>query len=177
MDPFRIQLYERLGSRRANLFGIRPAERLSRLDKSSQVSGCRSCPHPSQRLDCFHAKIVGALRQNVSFGQAQELRRRCGVAAHSDLVERQRQNHGIDFFEQIREELTTFGRSGDGELAYDCVVKSAPAVTQPLRQKIVQTFLTVDQNADGRKYLENVKSERFVGMNDKDYDIIREVTN
>ena len=45
----------------------------------------------------------------------------------------------------------------------------------PLRAKIAETFLTVDQNPDGRKYLENVKSERFVKMTDADYDLIREV--
>jgi phosphonate transport system substrate-binding protein len=46
---------------------------------------------------------------------------------------------------------------------------------EPLRQKIAETFLSVDQNPDGRKYLDNVKSERFVKMADTDYDIIREV--
>ena len=43
------------------------------------------------------------------------------------------------------------------------------------RRSIAETFLTVDQNPDGRKYLENVKSERFVKMTDADYDLIREV--
>ena len=44
-----------------------------------------------------------------------------------------------------------------------------------LREKIQQTFVTLDQNDVGRKYLENVGSEKFVVMKDSDYDIIREV--
>ncbi len=46
---------------------------------------------------------------------------------------------------------------------------------EPLRAKIAETFLGVDQNPDGRRYLDNVKSERFVRMTDADYDLIREV--
>ena len=49
------------------------------------------------------------------------------------------------------------------------------ALCEPLRQKVVETFLTVDQQPDGRRYLDNVKSERFVKMVDADYDIIRQV--
>jgi phosphonate transport system substrate-binding protein len=43
-----------------------------------------------------------------------------------------------------------------------------------LKKKIADTFLTVDQTEDGRKYLANVKSEKVVVMTDKDYDIVRE---
>jgi phosphonate transport system substrate-binding protein len=49
------------------------------------------------------------------------------------------------------------------------------ALCEPLRTKIAETFLAVDRNPDGRKYLDNVKSERFVKMTDADYDLIREV--
>ena len=47
---------------------------------------------------------------------------------------------------------------------------------QELRDKVAQTFLTVDQTPDGKKYLENVKSLKVVKMTDKDYDIVRDVT-
>ena len=43
-----------------------------------------------------------------------------------------------------------------------------------LKKKIADTFLTVDQTEDGKKYLANVKSEKVVRMTDKDYDIVRE---
>ncbi len=43
-----------------------------------------------------------------------------------------------------------------------------------LKEKIIQTFLTLDGNPDGKKYLENVESEKFVKMTDADYNIIRE---
>ena len=43
----------------------------------------------------------------------------------------------------------------------------------PLKEKIAQTFLTLDQTPEGKAYLENVDSEKFVKMTDKDYDIIR----
>jgi phosphonate transport system substrate-binding protein len=43
-----------------------------------------------------------------------------------------------------------------------------------LREKIQQTFVTLDQSEVGRKYLENVGSEKFVVMKDSDYDVIRE---
>jgi phosphonate transport system substrate-binding protein len=46
---------------------------------------------------------------------------------------------------------------------------------EPLKAKIAETFLSVDQNPDGRKYLENIRSERIVKMTDADYDLIREV--
>lgn len=46
---------------------------------------------------------------------------------------------------------------------------------EPLRARIAETFLSVDQNPDGKRYLENIKSERFVRMTDADYDLIREV--
>ena len=45
----------------------------------------------------------------------------------------------------------------------------------PLKQKIADTFLGVDQTEDGRKYLDNVRSERVVRMTDADYDVIRSV--
>jgi len=47
---------------------------------------------------------------------------------------------------------------------------------EPLKQKIAETYLTVDQNPDGKKYLDNVKSDRVVKMTDADYDIVRNVT-
>jgi phosphonate transport system substrate-binding protein len=47
----------------------------------------------------------------------------------------------------------------------------------PLKQKIAQTFLTVDQTPDGKKYLENVTSDRIVKMVDGDYDIVRSVVS
>jgi len=47
---------------------------------------------------------------------------------------------------------------------------------EDLKKKIADTFLTVDQTEDGRKYLANVKSEKVVRMTDKDYDIVREAT-
>ncbi len=45
-----------------------------------------------------------------------------------------------------------------------------------LKAKIANTFLQVDQNDDGKKYLANVKSEKVVKMVDADYNIIRDVT-
>jgi len=45
-----------------------------------------------------------------------------------------------------------------------------------LKKKIADTFLLVDQNEDGKKYLANVKSEKVVKMVDADYNIIRDVT-
>ena len=47
---------------------------------------------------------------------------------------------------------------------------------EDLRKKIADTFFSVDQNEDGKKYLANVKSEKIVKMTDKDYDIVREAT-
>lgn len=44
-----------------------------------------------------------------------------------------------------------------------------------LKAKIANTFLTVDQNEDGKKYLANVKSEKFVKMTDADYNVVRDV--
>jgi phosphonate transport system substrate-binding protein len=43
-----------------------------------------------------------------------------------------------------------------------------------LKKKIADTFLQVDQNEDGRKYLANVKSEKVVKMVDADYNIVRD---
>jgi phosphonate transport system substrate-binding protein len=45
-----------------------------------------------------------------------------------------------------------------------------------LKKKIADTFLLVDQNEEGKKYLANVKSEKVVKMVDADYDIVREAT-
>ena len=50
------------------------------------------------------------------------------------------------------------------------------AICEDLRKKIADTFLTVDQTPEGRKYLENVKSLKVVKMVDADYNIVREVT-
>jgi phosphonate transport system substrate-binding protein len=44
----------------------------------------------------------------------------------------------------------------------------------PLKEQIAKTFLTLDTTPEGKKYLENVESEKFVKMTDADYDIIRE---
>jgi len=43
-----------------------------------------------------------------------------------------------------------------------------------VKQKISETFLTLDSTPEGKKFLENVDSEKFVTMKDADYDIIRE---
>jgi phosphonate transport system substrate-binding protein len=48
------------------------------------------------------------------------------------------------------------------------------ALCDDLKAKIAQTFLDLDKNADGKKYLENVDSEKFVVMKDSDYNVIRE---
>ena len=43
-----------------------------------------------------------------------------------------------------------------------------------LKDKIAQTFWTLEKTPEGKKYLENVDSEKFVKMTDADYNIIRE---
>jgi len=43
-----------------------------------------------------------------------------------------------------------------------------------LKAKISNTFLTLDSTPEGRKFLDNVDSEKFVKMDDSAYDIIRE---
>lgn len=43
-----------------------------------------------------------------------------------------------------------------------------------VKAQIAQTFLTLDQTAEGKKYLDNVDSDRFVEMKDSNYDVIRE---
>jgi len=43
-----------------------------------------------------------------------------------------------------------------------------------LKQQIQQTFLTLDQTADGKKYLDNVDADRMVEQKDSAYDVIRE---
>ena len=43
-----------------------------------------------------------------------------------------------------------------------------------LKKQIQQTFTTLDQTPEGKKYLENVDAEKFVEMKDSDYDVIRE---
>jgi phosphonate transport system substrate-binding protein len=45
-----------------------------------------------------------------------------------------------------------------------------------LKKKIADTFLLVDQNEDGKKYLANVKSEKVVTMTDADYNIVRDAS-
>ncbi|MFO1270553.1 MAG: phosphate/phosphite/phosphonate ABC transporter substrate-binding protein [Rubrivivax sp.] len=47
-------------------------------------------------------------------------------------------------------------------------------ICDELKAKIAATFMSVDQNEDGRKYLANVKSEKVVKMVDSDYDIVRQ---
>jgi len=44
----------------------------------------------------------------------------------------------------------------------------------PIKEAIAKTFLTLESTPEGKAYLENVGSEKFVKMTDKDYDIIRE---
>ena len=44
---------------------------------------------------------------------------------------------------------------------------------QELRAKIEDTFLGLKDQADAKKFLSNVKSNTFVRMSSKDYDIIR----
>lgn len=44
-----------------------------------------------------------------------------------------------------------------------------------LKQRVANTFLTVDKTPEGQKYLDNVKSERVVKMTDADYQIVRDV--
>lgn len=44
----------------------------------------------------------------------------------------------------------------------------------PLKEQIAKTFLTLESTPEGKKYLENVESEKFVKMTDADYNIIRE---
>ena len=44
----------------------------------------------------------------------------------------------------------------------------------PIKEAIAKTFLTLESTPEGKAYLENVGSEKFVTMTDKDYDIIRE---
>ena len=43
-----------------------------------------------------------------------------------------------------------------------------------LKEQIANTFLTLETTPVGQAYLQNVGSEKFVKMTDKDYDIIRE---
>ena len=43
-----------------------------------------------------------------------------------------------------------------------------------VKQQILQTFLTLDQTPEGKKFLENVDSDKFVEMKDADYNVIRE---
>ena len=43
-----------------------------------------------------------------------------------------------------------------------------------LKAKIQQTFVTLETTDVGKAYLENVGSEKFVVMQDSDYNVIRE---
>ena len=47
---------------------------------------------------------------------------------------------------------------------------------EDLKIKIANTFYTLDQVPEGKAYLDNVKSLKFVKMKDSDYDIVREAT-
>ncbi len=75
--------------------------------------------------------------------------------------------------------------SGKARLADFNILWSSPLLPQdpfvfrntlcgPLKDKIVQTFTTLESNPEGVKFLANVDSERFVRMSDADYNIIRE---
>jgi phosphonate transport system substrate-binding protein len=44
-----------------------------------------------------------------------------------------------------------------------------------LKEKIRDTFLNLHKNAQAKQFLDNVSSNRFVAVTDKDYDIIREL--
>ena len=47
---------------------------------------------------------------------------------------------------------------------------------EDLKNKIANTFYTLDQVPEGKVYLDNVKSIKFVKMKDSDYDVVREAT-
>lgn len=42
-----------------------------------------------------------------------------------------------------------------------------------IKTKIRDAFLTLHEQPEAKEFLNNVKSNRFVAMSDKDYDIIR----
>lgn len=46
---------------------------------------------------------------------------------------------------------------------------------EPIKEAIRKTFLTLHEQEDAKKFLENINSARFVEMSDADYDIIREL--
>lgn len=50
------------------------------------------------------------------------------------------------------------------------------ALCDDLRRKIAETFYNTDKSETGRKYLENVRSEKIVQMKDSDYEVVRAVT-
>ena len=50
------------------------------------------------------------------------------------------------------------------------------SLCEPIKRAVAETFLTAERSEEGRKFLENIRSERFVPMSDGDYDIIRAVT-
>ena len=44
----------------------------------------------------------------------------------------------------------------------------------PIKEAIAKTFLTLESTPEGKTYLENVGSEKFVTMTNTDYNIIRD---
>ncbi|MEI6560283.1 MAG: PhnD/SsuA/transferrin family substrate-binding protein [Rhodospirillaceae bacterium] len=50
------------------------------------------------------------------------------------------------------------------------------SLCESIKLAVAETFLTADRTEEGRHYLDNIRSERFVKMSDPDYDIIRAVT-
>ena len=92
-------------------------------DEAPHVARGTVGAHAPQRLDRFHAQVIGPARQNVALGEPQQLR--CGflIAAHSDFVQRQRQNHRVERFDRIRQQLSALGCTGNGKLSHHCVVK------------------------------------------------------
>jgi len=44
-----------------------------------------------------------------------------------------------------------------------------------LKKKVAQTFLTLQSQPKAKKFLDNVKADKFVPMKDSDYDLIREL--
>ena len=49
------------------------------------------------------------------------------------------------------------------------------SLCEPIKRAVAETFLTAEGTEEGRRYLDNIHSERFVGVGDADYDIIRAV--
>ncbi len=49
------------------------------------------------------------------------------------------------------------------------------SLCEPIKRAVAETFLTADRTEEGRRYLDNIHSDRFVKMSDSDYDLIRAV--